>query len=339
MNTARTLAVALFCGALAAASGALAAEPDPAQALYDRGLASMNAGRFDEACPAFEQSYKLDPLPGALFTLAECEAQRGRLATAVARYDEYIALYATLPPDKKLKQGERDKTSRAQRAALAPKIAELTLVMPPGAPRDTQVTRDGAPLPPTAFGVPLPVDPGEHVITALAPDGSVTQTRVTLAAGEKKGIAVNVRSGEPLPPEGPKPEPPPEPAAPAGGPSKALIIAGAVTAGAGVALGGALMGASASRAGVAKALYDEVKTAGCPPASSSPTGKCGELVSAYASRDTLRSAGLWGFVGAGALGAGTLIYALAAPKRVDAAPRVLPVTAARGGGLMVVGEW
>src|SRR3954471_20410735 len=107
MRAARTLTAAILCAALSAASGARAAEPERAQALYDRGLSSMNAGRFDEACPAFEQSYKLDPLPGALYTLAECEAQRGRFAAAAARYDEYIALYATLPPDKKLKQGER----------------------------------------------------------------------------------------------------------------------------------------------------------------------------------------------------------------------------------------
>jgi hypothetical protein len=30
-----------------------------AQALYDSGLAAFKAGRYDEACPAIEQSYKL----------------------------------------------------------------------------------------------------------------------------------------------------------------------------------------------------------------------------------------------------------------------------------------
>src|ERR1700733_10594176 len=90
-------------GTVAFLAGAIALAADPAQAAFERGLAQMEAGRFDLGCPAVEESYKLDPRPGTLFTLAECEAKRGHLATAVRRYDDYLSLWSALPPDKKQK--------------------------------------------------------------------------------------------------------------------------------------------------------------------------------------------------------------------------------------------
>src|SRR5580704_16022315 len=88
---------------------ALAAGPDDAAVLFDRGVADLEAGRYDAACPAIEQSYKLDPRPGTLFALAECEMKRGHLGAAAARYDQYLALYPTLSADKRAKQGDREK--------------------------------------------------------------------------------------------------------------------------------------------------------------------------------------------------------------------------------------
>jgi hypothetical protein len=188
----------LALGAALATPPAFGAGPDTAQALFDRGLQALKAARYDEACPALEQSYKLDPLPGALFTLAECEAKRGRLTVAVARYDEYLRLYATLPPDKQVKQAEREKIARAQRANLEPRIAELTLALPPDAPRETRVTLDGTTLSASNLGVPAFVDPGEHVVTVQIPGGPSREQRILLAPGEKKGIALEARSASAL---------------------------------------------------------------------------------------------------------------------------------------------
>ena len=102
---ARQGVVALVGAVAAFLATALGDEEDPAEKSFQRGTAAMAAGRFDEACPAIEESYKLDPRPGTLFTLAECEAQRGRIATAVKRYQDYLAFYTALAPEKKKKQG------------------------------------------------------------------------------------------------------------------------------------------------------------------------------------------------------------------------------------------
>ncbi|WP_437670114.1 tetratricopeptide repeat protein [Sorangium sp. So ce131] len=208
MNTARyALSVACFSSALAAA-GAASAEPDPAQAAFDRGVAHMEAGRFEQGCPEIAQSHALDPRPGTLFTLAECEALRGRLATAIARFDEYLALYPTLTPQQRRSQGDRERSARAQRAALARDVPELKLALSPGAPADVVVERDGQVLPREAIGASVPVDPGEHAIKAQAPGGPALELLVRVDKREKKTVTLEVMP--PLPRQRPPEVPPPE---------------------------------------------------------------------------------------------------------------------------------
>ena len=214
MNLTRTI---LACSALSAASlvasPALAKDPDPG-ALFDRGVADMEAGKFDTGCPAIEQSYKIDPLPGTLFTLAECEAKRGRIATALGHYNDYLAIHGALSAQSKAKQGDREKVARAQREALGAEVPELTLVLPPNAPQGTTVTRDGIPVAKQDIGIPIRVDPGMHVIVTQAPGRPQSIARISLAARERRGIALVI--AEPattfVPQAGPEAPPPPRPA-------------------------------------------------------------------------------------------------------------------------------
>jgi hypothetical protein len=193
MQRSKPLFAACFAGTLAAASPALGGAPDRAEILFNRGVEDMEARQFETGCPAIEESYRLDPRPGTLFTLAECEALRGHIATAVARYDEYLGVFAKLSPDKQRKQRDREKTSRAQKAALGPEIPELTLTLPPDAPEGTAVKRDGAELAPASLGAAIPVDPGEHVVTTQAPGGPVTELRVTIGRGDRKTLQLKVK--------------------------------------------------------------------------------------------------------------------------------------------------
>ncbi|WP_437313770.1 hypothetical protein [Sorangium sp. So ce385] len=203
MNTARlALSAACLSSALAAAGAASADAPDPAQASFDQGVALMEAGRFEEGCPAIEQSQKLDPRPGTLFTLAECEALRGRVATAIARFDEYLALYPTLAPKQQRNQGDRAQSARKQREALARDVPGLRLELPPDAPPGTAVELDGQPLAPAAIGALLPVDPGKHVVRAHVPGGPAFERSVLVEKGEKRTVALEVT--------GPPPSPPPQ---------------------------------------------------------------------------------------------------------------------------------
>lgn len=166
---------------------------EPYRVLFDQGLADMQAGRYESGCRALAESYRLDPRPGTLFTLAECEAKRGKIASAVARYSDYLALHDKLPPDKRAKQLDRDKIAQKQRAALAPLIPELTLRLPEGAPPGVVVKQDDLVVEPSALDKPMALDPGEHVIVTRAPDGSETTLRVTLVAGEHRTVTLEVK--------------------------------------------------------------------------------------------------------------------------------------------------
>lgn len=54
----------------------------------------------------------------AVHARPECEAQRGRVATAIGCYGEYLALYKNFASQKKVEQKERATTSEAQMKSL-----------------------------------------------------------------------------------------------------------------------------------------------------------------------------------------------------------------------------
>jgi hypothetical protein len=312
-----TLAATGFIAAVSIAPPARSAEPD-AHELFDRGVAAMEARRFDEACPTLEQSYKLEVRPGTLYALADCEAKRGRLAAAVERYDQYLALYATLPPDKQRIHADREKLARNQRAALLPDVPEVTLTLTPNAPPGTLVTRDGVPVAKAALGVPMRVDLGEHVFATQAPGGPVTEKRITIGRGERQTIQIDVK--EPATTPGPIQPPAPAPAlatqAPPAQPTPDVSrgpsgrrAAAFVTGGVGIA--GLVMGAVTGGLAIAK---KGVVNANCgipgDPTACDPTGKA-----AADSVTTLGVASTVGIVAGGALTLTGIVLLATEPKQ------------------------
>ncbi len=175
-------------------SSALAQDAAAAGALFDKGVADMQAGHFDAACPALEESQQLDPHAGTLFTAAECQAKWGKLATAVAHYQDYVGVVSRLPSDQQARHHARVLTATAQISKLKPSVPQLTLVLPASAPAGTTVSRDGVQLQGAALGLALPVDPGEHVIVTHAPGGEDTSVSVSLAAGQTKQLELSVKA-------------------------------------------------------------------------------------------------------------------------------------------------
>ena len=253
MPTQRNLAaLGLLCASLIT-SPAFAQDVAAAKTLFRQGITEMEAGRFDTGCPALETSYKLDPRAGTMFALAECEAKRGRLATAVARYDDYLSLHGRMAPDQQRKQGDRAKVAQEQKAALGPQVPMLTLTLPAGAPRETVVRRDDTQLSGPALGLALPVDPGEHVIRTQTREGPVTEVRITLAKGEKKVLTLDVKlaadASAPVAPVAPAPPPEPDVDQGVSGRRMGAYIAGGIGV-AGMILGGVMGGLTLGKKGV-----------------------------------------------------------------------------------------
>src|SRR5262249_42569951 len=159
MNHARVSAVVTFVTIAAQGALARADETGSAAALFESGLQAMQASRFAEACPKLAESYWLDPRPGVLFTLAECEARWDKLASALAHYDDYLRLYGSMPAGLQAVQRDRAEIARRQRALLAERVPTLTLVLPPSAPPDVGACRADIALRLPPLGTPLPLRP------------------------------------------------------------------------------------------------------------------------------------------------------------------------------------
>lgn len=197
MLASRFLAAALLVGGLTFAAEAAAEDVAAAKALFSEGLELMQAGNFEKGCPALRESYRLDPRIGTLFTLAECEAKWGRIATAVAHYSNFLTQVAAMPQGQRIKQKEREKIAQDKKDELSPQVPELTLTLPDDAPQGTVVKRNGVTLAAPSLGVALPVDPGEQVITTQAPGGDITEKKVTIEKGQRMTVKLVVSPPEP----------------------------------------------------------------------------------------------------------------------------------------------
>lgn len=249
----RYLVVLSLLGPLALSSTAAAQDVAAADALFNRGVAAMKANEYKKGCPLLAESFRLDPQPGTLFTLSQCEVRWGRVATAVTRLDDYIHLYDRLTPDQKKRQADRLTLVKEQRSKLAAEVPELTLSLAPGAPAGTVVKRDDAVVASAALGLGLPIDPGEHVVSTQAPGGPVWEQRITIASGEKKPLVLEVKTAPivgsrptpavpgviPVPAE--QPTPPVEAGAGPSGRRVAAYVVGGVGV-AGLVLGGVMGG-------------------------------------------------------------------------------------------------
>ncbi|MBW2523570.1 MAG: hypothetical protein JRI23_05320 [Deltaproteobacteria bacterium] len=150
-----------------------AEEPGPdAGQLFDQGLQDMLAGKYETGCPALKQSYELEPLAGALFTLAECEAKWGKLGTAARHYRQYLSKFQSMTPEQQEKQRGRDQIARDQIDVLKGAAPQVQIVVPADAPEGTIIKLDGEQLDPVELASPVMVDPGAHQVTIEVPGGA-----------------------------------------------------------------------------------------------------------------------------------------------------------------------
>ena len=174
------LAAAL--GAVSFSPGlAFAQERDPAgaQALFDQARELSRQGKYNEACPKFLESNRLDPGIGTQFRLAECYEQSGKIATAWATYLDVASVARSSS------QPDREKAATKHAMQLEARLPKL-IVNVPDASRlpGLEVHRDGILMGTVQWGAPVPVDPGAHEITVTAPGAKTLQKTVQLEEGK-----------------------------------------------------------------------------------------------------------------------------------------------------------
>lgn len=150
--------------------------------LFREGKRLYGEGKYKEACVALAKSDELDPAIGTLGLLAACYEKQGDLVAAWKGYLE----------TKRRAEAKRD--SRAEFAAeqaeaLKARLAKLTITSR-GGEGDLEVTRDGESLPASMLGAPVPVNPGDHTITARLPGAGEWKTSVSLKEGEARTVEI-----------------------------------------------------------------------------------------------------------------------------------------------------
>jgi hypothetical protein len=181
------LAITALCPA-AAADSELDARLTPqavAERLFQEGKSLMEAGDPGRACPKLMESHRIDPAGGTVLLLALCLEARGLLASAWTRYHEAQSLARR---DQRLDRLER---AAERLRALEPRLSRIHLRPPPSAPAGLEIAIDATRLPPSAYESGLPLDPGEHRVSATAPDHEPWSASVVVR-GEGDVLRVNV---------------------------------------------------------------------------------------------------------------------------------------------------
>jgi hypothetical protein len=175
---------------------ARAGDPNLAEGLFREGKSLMQAGDYAAACPKLAESFQQEPATGTLLALAVCQEASGHLASAWTSYQGVVARAS--------QEGRADRATAARErmAALEPRLSTLTVHVPPeiAARPGLVLTRDGAPLPPAAWGVALPIDAGTHALAAMVDGNPAWQATVTVGGdADRKSVrvtALDVRAAE-----------------------------------------------------------------------------------------------------------------------------------------------
>jgi hypothetical protein len=302
------LAMALCLGAVLVSRPAHAQQtvrdPIAAEALFERGKQLMDQGRTHDACSAFAESERLDPAGGTLLRLALCHETEGKLASAWLEYLEVerISKEGTGDPGK---LAERVRLAREHLATVGPRVPKLAIrVQPPARVDGLRVSANGLPRNEGSWGVGLPVDPGDVVVTASAPGHRTSQTNVHLAEGQETTIEIVPLAAEPAPAPTETSTATPSPA-PSAHSSVARPVGVAVGAAGIVAVGvGAVFGA------LAISKWNQSNDA-CPGTSCASSNG---VTLASDARSAARVADVTLAAGAAVVVAGVILYVAGAPR-------------------------
>lgn len=162
-----------------------------AEALFDEGRQLLSQGQYESACKRFEQSQEIDPGVGTLLWLGDCYERSGKAASAWAIFRE--ASSAALAAG----QGDRSRIADERARKLSVNLSKIILLVP----QEDRVTGfelllDGRVLSPALFGVPFPVDAGQHELTARAPGRSTWSNVVEIKPnGDYRNVQIPALAG------------------------------------------------------------------------------------------------------------------------------------------------
>jgi hypothetical protein len=178
------LRTAACAACIALLSARAHADPATAEALFRQGRQLMAEGKIAAACEKFQASQRIDPSSGTLLNLADCDVKEGRSATAWAEFLSAARMARN--------QGDTGRAEEATRRAreLEPALSHVTIKVTLRVPA-LRVTRDDVAVEEASLSSDLPIDPGQHVISASAPGyKSWSKTIRVGGSGDKQEVVI-----------------------------------------------------------------------------------------------------------------------------------------------------
>jgi PEGA domain len=355
------LVLALAC---AGAPGSVArAQPPPptagarsmeavkqADVLFQKGNRLYADKKWGEAEAAFAAAWALNPSFDVASNLGAAQFQLGKYRDAAEHLAFALRQWPLIGgPTRRQIALDRLRECRKHVGALGIRASTAHV----------EVQVDGHAVGATPLDLEVFVEPGRHVVEGRLEGYEAARQEVdaTVGAGmtvtlsmvatpavqapvkEEAGAVVKKEEVPVPPPTMTQSSEPPTPSP--GGPSKPMIITGAALAGAGVILGAVFVALSnASASDVATKRNAIVAMGASAACGATPSSACQAIQSAMHERVTFGDVAGGSFIAGGAVGAGTLIYALAAPRAAKTSGmRVAPLVALGGGGIVIQGEW
>ncbi len=159
------------------------------------GRVQFDAGRYNEAIDSFTRAQQLVAAPPHLLYLARAQAKLGKLVEA---HENYLKITReTLPPKAPKAFIEAETAAEREIEALEARLPSVTIAVQGAPAADVSVQMDGANLSSAMVGIPLPVDPGQHVFAARAASAQSAPVTINVAEGGKETVMLTLRASAP----------------------------------------------------------------------------------------------------------------------------------------------
>lgn len=194
-STRRLFASALLAASLLGLSAPALAQTDEqragARSLATEGALAFNEGRFKDAVELFSKAESLVHAPPHLLFMARAHERLGQLVKAREAYMKIVK--EQLAPNAPQAFRDAQVAAEEERKLVEPKIGRLTIkVEGADTAKDLTVSVDGQPISAVLLGVPQPMDPGTHTVTATATGFKAQPASVTLKDAERGAVTVKL---------------------------------------------------------------------------------------------------------------------------------------------------
>jgi hypothetical protein len=203
LRTRSLLASALLGAGLLGLSSPAFAQSDEqragARSLATEGAQAFNEGRFKDAVDLFTKAESLVHAPPHLLFLARSHAKLGQFVKA---REAYLKIQKEqLAPNAPQAFRDAQSTAEEERKQVEPHIGRLTIkVEGADGAKDLSVAVDGQPVSSVLIGIPQPMDPGDHSVTATATGFKGAPASVSLKDAGVGSVTVKMEVDNSVPP-------------------------------------------------------------------------------------------------------------------------------------------